>query len=596
MSRVIALFLVLVFCFSSADVNAGQDRQRRIIVPDRIDDGSSGSRATLEAGSNISGGLNWVAVDTMGNAFGPASRGVKPMAYDSATGVVGIVYRAATSYGATTGQLWYSMSLDGAQTWQRVGALNSGVPNFLRYPSGTIANPTKSSDTADAFFLWAAPLLTPTAFGHMAYGVDFPLGTGAGIGFEVVRDSTFWSNVQLWTAGADINMAIYRYTTARPIGDLYRLHTTTDFSSLTDGVPSTWVGATNFNGEFGLEIAGTHRNGMEYMGKWGPFTGDPNWQVVDNVGYSTSTDGGLTWSSWVRPQPDWRSAAGLPAHQDFWSYGGPGAYSKEMVVDANGRVHFFAVTTDTLTNQRSVIEIYQTGSGWEGKLITDDLKESTALNYPGAIGGSLNQMGNHLNAAITTTGDVMALVWLDAAVQGDILPDIWFSWRRITDAQWTTPVNLTQTPSMAELLLHAAPTLRTDANGWTIFLGRCYESGVTSYPPESINRTVFYATSYSWGPTSVGDGTRPQAFRLAQNYPNPFNPATTIRFSLPEAGDVTLRVHNMLGQEVSNILNTRMEAGAHEVSFDAGNLPSGVYFYTLRAGQHVETKRMVLMK
>jgi M6 family metalloprotease-like protein len=88
----------------------------------------------------------------------------------------------------------------------------------------------------------------------------------------------------------------------------------------------------------------------------------------------------------------------------------------------------------------------------------------------------------------------------------------------------------------------------------------------------------------------------PQAFSLAQNYPNPFNPTTMIRFGLPSAAEVHLAVYNALGQEVRNLAEGVMEAGYHVVQFDASGLPSGMYFYRMRAGTFVETKRLAVIK
>ncbi|MCU0342720.1 MAG: T9SS type A sorting domain-containing protein [Ignavibacterium sp.] len=88
----------------------------------------------------------------------------------------------------------------------------------------------------------------------------------------------------------------------------------------------------------------------------------------------------------------------------------------------------------------------------------------------------------------------------------------------------------------------------------------------------------------------------PVAFELGQNYPNPFNPSTTIKFSVPEAGLVTLRVFNLLGQEVATLLNTEKTAGVYEATFDASSLSSGIYFYTLEAKNFTSTKKMVLLK
>ncbi|MFH2030976.1 MAG: T9SS type A sorting domain-containing protein, partial [Bacteroidota bacterium] len=92
------------------------------------------------------------------------------------------------------------------------------------------------------------------------------------------------------------------------------------------------------------------------------------------------------------------------------------------------------------------------------------------------------------------------------------------------------------------------------------------------------------------------DNLSPDQFYLAQNYPNPFNPATKISFSIAERSNVTLKVINLLGQEVATLFNGVKFAGVHEVSFNASNLASGVYFYTLSAGDFVSTKKMMLIK
>ena len=85
-------------------------------------------------------------------------------------------------------------------------------------------------------------------------------------------------------------------------------------------------------------------------------------------------------------------------------------------------------------------------------------------------------------------------------------------------------------------------------------------------------------------------------FFLHQNYPNPFNPSTTIKFELPKSSDVRLSVFDMLGREVSVLVNERRDAGVHEVKFDASGFSSGVYFYRLRAGDFVETRKLVLVR
>jgi hypothetical protein len=86
-------------------------------------------------------------------------------------------------------------------------------------------------------------------------------------------------------------------------------------------------------------------------------------------------------------------------------------------------------------------------------------------------------------------------------------------------------------------------------------------------------------------------------FELLQNYPNPFNPQTTITFTLPQTGHVTLQVCDVLGREVVTLVDHEsLAAGAHDVSFDASHLSSGVYFYRLQADGIARTKQMVLIK
>jgi len=88
----------------------------------------------------------------------------------------------------------------------------------------------------------------------------------------------------------------------------------------------------------------------------------------------------------------------------------------------------------------------------------------------------------------------------------------------------------------------------------------------------------------------------PKEFRLEQNYPNPFNPSTTIRYQIPINSHVSLKVYDVLGNEVATLVDEYREAGRYEVEFNAKGLASGVYFYKLQAGIFVETKKMLLVK
>jgi len=91
-------------------------------------------------------------------------------------------------------------------------------------------------------------------------------------------------------------------------------------------------------------------------------------------------------------------------------------------------------------------------------------------------------------------------------------------------------------------------------------------------------------------------GVIPAVFKVYDNYPNPFNPSTNIRFELPRASNVTVKVFNLLGQVVASILSEHKEAGVYTVPFNASSLSSGVYFYRVEAGNFVDVKQMLLIK
>ena len=87
-----------------------------------------------------------------------------------------------------------------------------------------------------------------------------------------------------------------------------------------------------------------------------------------------------------------------------------------------------------------------------------------------------------------------------------------------------------------------------------------------------------------------------EVFALRQNYPNPFNPSTTIEFALPKSAFVTLKVHNLLGEEVATLISGKREAGLHQLNWDARGLVSGVYLYRLEAGNYVQSRKLILMR
>jgi hypothetical protein len=132
-----------------------------------------------------------------------------------------------------------------------------------------------------------------------------------------------------------------------------------------------------------------------------------------------------------------------------------------------------------------------------------------------------------------------------------------------------------------------------------VFAGTPIPTYTKDIDGDTRNATSPYMGADEAGPlTGVGqpDGSTPFTFALEQNYPNPFNPSTVIGYQLPAAGRVRLAVYDLLGREVTVLVNGEVEAGNHTAVFDAAGLSSGVYFCRLTTGDRVQIKSMQFMK
>jgi hypothetical protein len=517
--------------------------------------------------------LTWLLVDSTVNAYSMAGSRLKPLAYEPIANVMAVVHRAHMGYGAGSGQIWYNGSTNGGAMWTRVGELNAGLPYNSRSPICTLYNPSGSSNPGDVIFVWAASQLTGGTWGNLIFGFD---QFGAGLPWAVQQGDSFSSGpIYLWSAPPCAMLL------APP--KLFRL-----FCSQ---VP------VNIGYFDALLFGGTYRNLVSYIGAAGIWLGDSLNAL--NVAYSRSLDSGNTWSTWYRPQPSWLNIAGIAGtgYDDWYDYKpDPASYDYvfDMLVDAENRVHFFGVVENTTTKQRGIAEIYEAGTGWAGKIITDSLKQNTNLTY-----GDIDQEGNHLNASISPDGTVMTLAWLDGPSRTDTLPDIWMSYRHISSPTWSTPQNLTQTPFFAELLLHTAPMVRANGgNSYTLFIVRNYEGGATGYPPNGTATTHIFFSSYTFNVIVGVEGpdARPVEFTLEQNYPNPFNSETRIVYRLPHSARISLKIYDLLGRAVAVLVDGWKQAGENVATLDASKLSSGVYVCRLESPTNMISRKILLMK
>ena len=128
----------------------------------------------------------------------------------------------------------------------------------------------------------------------------------------------------------------------------------------------------------------------------------------------------------------------------------------------------------------------------------------------------------------------------------------------------------------------------------------CINTGDPNSPLDP-NRTIADMGAYYYhNPSDVDESGLQYTYDLLQNYPNPFNPSPTIRFSISEFGFTKLTIYDVLGNEIESLVNEELPAGEYEVEFNTSTInhqpSSGIYFYQLKVGSFIETKKMILLK
>jgi hypothetical protein len=124
------------------------------------------------------------------------------------------------------------------------------------------------------------------------------------------------------------------------------------------------------------------------------------------------------------------------------------------------------------------------------------------------------------------------------------------------------------------------------------FIDQDLQNGIYSYRLKQID----FNGTFEYTDVVEVEIITPATFNLEQNYPNPFNPSTSIKYSVPESGNIRLSVFNVVGEEVAVLADGFSQAGFYEVTFDASNLSTGVYLYKLQSANSVQTKKMMLLK
>jgi hypothetical protein len=477
--------MIFVLAFFSAALAQEVVKQKAPMIDDRNLESSSIN--VILSGDNPVTAANYVPVDTMANAFGPASNTLNPVAFDPISGVLAFAHRGYSAYALGSGEIWWNWSTDMGANWTRseTSVQNGQTATILgRYPSMTIFNPSASSSMADVLGVFSWPELNPSTFGYIGYGVSEGMMQSS---FAAIDQGppAYSSNVPTF---ADDQYS-YWYSD-NGTDNALRLWRTADFSTIDVIDPPTWGTTRWTNGN--ILLGGVAHNGVVYVGAIGSYTeeiGAGGWEI----GYSKSTDHGTTWSDWF--VPDWRTISGLSNFTELWDWKLGDAYvsySGDIQVDASGNVHLVTGLTDSLTLQNAIVEIYETAPNvWAGKVISaahDKSLYGYAANTPG-----LGQTGPSIMIAANENRDFFAVQYtIGSPETADTLCDLYYQTRALGDANWSSATNLTETNNMNEDGCHIAPYMATSGGTDYIFSGFWYEMGNTGPTITQTNPAVFF--------------------------------------------------------------------------------------------------------
>lgn len=274
-----------------------------------------------------------------------------------------------------------------------------------------------------------------------------------------------------------------------------------------------------------------------------------------------------------------------------------------------------AIDTDSTFAEATYQQIFDlltdAVSVWNHRVITSDgvTTDTSATRTIIFQKGTLNTAPTA--AEITSPANGTALT-----VEGDPTNELVATWSASTDSEndaisYTWQLSATEAFGENDILVASQPQDSTSiaysfatvaavldaanvAPGATVTL---YHRVVSTDGVSTVNGASASVVITRGRLTSIeGDSNLPTETSLAQNYPNPFNPSTTINFTLAESGMVRLNVYDLSGRMISSLVNDRRPAGNYSVTFDAANLPSGVYMYRLEAGSFTQIRKMTLLK
>lgn len=521
-----------------------------------------------------------VFIGKMWNAYSTQGSYTNQIFTDPYSNLIAVTHRGSRTF-PHSGVIVYQLSDDGGANWTaQIGPMGS-INFFGRHPNIAISNPTKSTTPGEQKICASFAALT-TSWYYLVFVTDSTAGSQ---NYFTSLDSLYFPNDEMF-----INSKGWVFTAAPLIEGRVEGSDTViiDLFYSTDG-GFTWLKKSlaktadinqDFNGTKGF----INKNGVGYI----VINAKKPGQNFYSFAYKKTTDDGATWDStwtWVNPFEFPELQGKVHALN----------YEIDIVTDIYDNLNFVGTFVDTITpglnGNTGIYHLYGYGNHWKANFVSK--VNTTHQELPGGL-VTLNEC----EIASAYNQSVLFIKWADKPVNEDKydIYGIYAYFNGFDYYYWIYPIR-TETPDINEKFSQMSSYLHYD--------------GITLKP--DLMYTIFgnndstdLGESELWfliWPSPIVDYAEDDFmpvvdFRLSQNYPNPFNNKTRLQYYIPYDfnGNIVIKVYNLLGKEISTLVDEHKSPGNHYVDFDGSNLSSGVYIFELKANHTIKKIKGILLK
>ncbi|MBS1516376.1 MAG: T9SS type A sorting domain-containing protein [Bacteroidetes bacterium] len=566
-----------------------------------------------------------------GNLYRTTNGGASWTVVHSSTADYNRIFFINNLTGWVTATNAFFKTTDGGTTWQQsaMTGSNKGV-HFVNELTGWVCSYPNVQKTTNGGATWQTYLVSN--YGNVFYEVVF---TNELTGYIAGSANNYYDGRIFKTTNGGVNWSMQNFTTSNGLYALQMINQGTGYAVGDGGVAFKTTNAGEVNSGWIYSQIQSVNNDLNSVKFINQFTG---WSSGGNGTLIKSTDGGISWLplasgttsfitsvNFYNPSTGWfTSTGGVKKSTDggsSWvSLAGAGSSTYNSIYCLTDQICFISAldgrllrTTDGGTSWQVVVTspaelsrfcFVNNLTGWASGINYIYRTTNGGTNWTQTILPGQNRDVNFINE---NTGWVPNFPNVNKTTDGGI--------------SWAT-YNVTSNSGESFYGIKFVNLLTGYCIGVSFTSGKIYKTtnGGVNWAAETIPSVAgiynlqFLNELTGWAVGSRGNTFRtttggavfisqtssivPENFKLSQNYPNPFNPSTRINYELKNTNYVTLKVFDLLGKEVASLVNEKQNAGSYAVDFNSTeyNLPSGIYFYTLAAGEFKETRKMILIK